>query len=175
MNITDESGDTPLHKACLSGETAAVDKILVKRAGEADLLLTNDAMLTPLHIACREGYSKIVKLLLEYELKQMGDHKNIRVVSITHSTPLHLACESGREEIVKMLLLNSADIFAKRGGRVTAMHIAAKHGHIEIMKELHACSSGENIFEVVDVNDRTPLHYAAKNNQVKMIEYLLEK
>ena len=175
MNIIDDSRDTPLHKACLSGETAAVEKILVKRAGEADLLLTNHAKLTPLHIACREGYFKIVKLLLQYELKQTGDHKSIQALSITRSTPLHLACESGREEIVKILLLNRADIFAERGGRVTAMHIAAKHGHVEIMKELHAHSSGKNIFMVVDANDQTPLHYAAKNNQVEMIEYLLKK
>ena len=175
MNITDKNGDMPLHKACLSGETTAVEKILVKCAGEADLLATNDAKLIPLHIACREGYSKIVKLLLRYELNQTSEHRSVRAVSITHSTPLHLACESGREETVKMLPLNSADIFAKREGGVTAMHIAAKHGHVKIMEELHVRSSGENIFEVVDANERTPLHYAAKNNQVEMIEYLLEK
>ena len=175
--ITDENGDTPLHEACSSGETEIVEKILTKlksRPGQVNLLLPNDKELTPLHIACREGYVDIVKLLLKEGFHQKKDL--VEAQDNERSTPLHLACENGREGnevIIQTLLLYNADIFSEMGGGLTPMHIAAKYGHKSVMEMLY--SSGEKIFEVQDDNDQTPLHYAAENNQVEMIEYLIDK
>jgi ankyrin repeat protein len=174
--ITDENGDTPLHEACSSGETNIVNKILTKlKAGESvNLLLPNDKQLMPLHIACREGYVEIVKLLLKEGFHQKKDL--VEAKDNERSTPLHLACENGREgndDIVKTLLLNNADIFAEMEGGLTPMHIAAKYGHVKVMDMLN--SSGMKIFEVQDDDDQTPLHFAAENNQVDMIEYLINQ
>ena len=174
--IIDENGDTPLHEACSSGETEIVDKILTKlKTGESvNLLLPNDKQLTPLHIACREGYVEIVKLILKVGFHQKKDL--VEAQDNERSSPLHLACENGREgndTIIQTLLLYNADIFSEMEGGITPMHIAAKYGHVKVMDMLN--SSGEKIFEVQDDDDQTPLHYAAVNNQVKMIEYLIDK
>ena len=173
--ITDENGDTPLHEACLSGETKVVEMLLekLKARGAVDVLLPNDKQLNPLHIACREGYVDIVKLLFKYAFHQRD--KLVTAQDNELSTPLHLACENGQEGndiIVQSLLLNKADIFAKMENGVTPMHIAARHGHKRVMEMLS--TSGENIFDVRDIDEQTPLHYAAENNQVEMIEYLIE-
>ena len=175
-SVSDKNGDTPLHEACLSGETSIVEMILekLKAGGTVDLLLPNDKQLTPLHIACREGYVDIVKLLLKY-----GFHQRDKLVTAQdnkQSTPLHLACENGEEGndiIVQTLLLNNTDIFAKMENGVTPSHVAAHYGHVKVMGMLH--SSGEKIFEEADDDEQTPLHYAAENNQVEMIKYLLDK
>ena len=115
-SISDENGDTPLHEACLSGETKIVEKILekIKSGRTINLLLPNDKQLTPLHIACREGYVNIVKLLLKYAFHQRD--KLVTAMDNEKSTPLHLACENGvagNDVIVQSLLLNNADIFAQ--------------------------------------------------------------
>lgn len=146
----------------------------MKREGETELLLPNDKELTPLHIACREGYVDIVKLILKYGFHQR--EKLVEARDNEQGTPLHLACENGQpgnDVIVQSLLLNNADIFAQMENGVTPMHVAANYGHVNVMDMLH--SSGESIFDVVDDDDLTPLHYAAENNQVKMIEYLADK
>lgn len=175
-NITDENGDTPLHEACLSGETKIVELILekMKKGGEVNLLLPNDKELTPLHIACREGYVDIVKLLLKYAFHQRD--KLVEAQDNEQGTPLHLACENGQkgnDVIVQTLLLNNADIFARMENGVTPMHVAANFGHVNVMKMLH--SSGEKIFDEVDDDDQVPLHYAAENNQIEMIRYLVDQ
>lgn len=174
--ISDQNGDTPLHEACLSGETNIVEMILekLKARGNINVLLPNDKQLTPLHIACREGFVDIVKLLLKYAFHQRD--KLVAAEDNERSTPLHLSCENGREGndiIVQTLLLNNANIFAQMENGITPMHIAAHYGHVKVMGMLN--SSGENIFEVLDEDDQTPLHYAAENNQVEMIEYLIAK
>ena len=179
VDVTDSAGDTPLHKACLSGETAIAEKILakVKKTSKRKYmymyLLPNNANLTPMHIACREGYTEIVDLLLKFGFDLSGTHGT--GIGSNYSTPLHLACESGKERIVAMLVQNGADVLSKREGKITAVHIAAKHGYIKVMKELLKSERGRSILEVVDVNEQTPLHYAARNNRAKMIKFLLDK
>ena len=173
MNCRDHGGDTPLHKACLSGETAIMEKIIAKLAETGDIhLIPNYANLTPLHIVCREGHTEIVDLLLNLGFnEERSDSEGIN--STNKSTPLQLACESGKEQIVAILVRNRVDVMPVREDGITEMHIAAKHGHIKVMEEL--LKSLERNINVVDANERTPLHYAAKNNHVEMIKYLIHK
>ena len=192
VNATDLAGDTPLHKACLSGETAITEKILTKlkktnRTKHLELL-DNYANLTPMHIACREGHAKIVGLFLKFGFDLSSTAKTVDFFGFDlsstpgpdngsnyTSTPLHLACESGKEQIVAMLVCKGADVLSEREGKITAVHIAAKHGYIKVMRELLKSKRGRSILKTVDVNEQTPLHYAARNNRAEMIKYLLDK
>ncbi len=177
VNIQDENRDTPLHEACLNGHYAIVEKLLLRMKLEnpedVNISLQNVELQSPLHIACREGYTEIVKILLQ----QVSSFQNRANLTQTRdneqNTALHLACESGKEEIVRILLLNGADLFAVKIEDVTPMHIAARYGFTEEIKTL--MSSGEDIIDVVDIYNRTPLHYAAAHNQVDMINFLIDQ
>ncbi len=85
----------------------------------------------------------------------------------------YLACESGNDEIVRVLLLNGADIHAAWNEDITPLHLAVRYGYLQVAKTL--LDSGLDIINVLDVFQQTPLHYAAKNNQDKMIDFLVEK
>ena len=56
---------------------------------------------------------------------------------------------------------------------VAPIHIAAQQGNIDIAKVL--LEHDESCKDLLDSERRSPLHYAAKNNQVEMIELLLSE
>ena len=61
MNVIDSSGDSVLHKAVYSGQTAIVELLL---AEGADRNATDSDGATPLDLASSEGQTAIVELLL---------------------------------------------------------------------------------------------------------------
>ena len=62
LDITDETGRTPLHLACVSGNESAV--ILILGSG-GDLLAKDHAGSTPLHLAGENGNSDVIEALFE--------------------------------------------------------------------------------------------------------------
>jgi len=89
------------------------------------------------------------------------------------SISLHLACVLGRTRLVKQLLAECPAIINAMDSvnKLTAVHVAAKHGHDEVLAlllslnpKLVATNSNEN---------RTPLHFAAENGHAKIVEQLL--
>jgi len=87
------------------------------------------------------------------------------------SISLHLACVLGRVRLVKQLLAECPAIINAMGSvnKLTAMHVAAKHGHEAVLDLLLARSP----VLVVVREDRTPLHFAAENGHDKIVEKLL--
>jgi len=172
--LRDNQKSTALHEACKSGTEKIVELLL--KSG-ANILATDSDDVTPLHIACREGYSDIVNLLLYY-----GHHKRgvlVGAKDVQGNRPLHFAVESGVESIVKILLLAGADPIAQKNNEVTPLHIAARNGHIAIAALLLQCKSESitqlDVIEMIDIEQNTPLHFAARYNQCKMIQYLVER
>lgn len=172
VDIQDNNLDTPLHEACLTGDIQIVQLLLERMERDnIDLLIPNDERQTPLHFACREGYVEIVKLILQFGFQQRSELVNAQ--DNEYNTPLHLACESGSDDIVRVLLLNDAKMHAVKNGEISSLHIAARHGFIGVARTL--LESGMDIINLADADQRTPLHFAAEYNQIKMIEFLLEK
>ena len=101
--------------------------------------------------------------IIEYETKQKA---------------IHLAAESGNVDILKMILFTqwkmgkkiNIDETIEKGG-YTPLHLAAKAGHLEMVKYL--------IKQKADVNKpslqagRTPLMLAAGNGQMEVYNYLI--
>ncbi len=172
VDVRDTNNDTPLHEACHIGDKHIVEKILRKmKEDNVDLLAQNDENRTALHSACKKGHIDVVKLILQYGFDQR--RQLVSAQDNEYNTPLHLACESGNDEIVRVLLLNGADIHAARSEETTPLHIAARHGFHKVSKTL--LDSGLDIIDILDAFQQTPLHYAARNNQDRMIDFLLEK
>ena len=97
----------------------------------------------------------------------------IKEVDNEGKSPLHLACQHGHLTVVQ-LILQSQQYFKdvleagdKKGN--TSLHLACMGGKKSIVKEL--IMKGVNA-KTTNVDRRTPLHLAAKHNQVDVIEYL---
>ena len=103
VNVTDSTGETPLHKACSTGDL----KIL-------ELLLKQDGIIirpksvngeTPLHIASKRGNLEAARLLLDAEPDE-ADQCDINIPDSNGLTPLCYASKlhQRRNDMVKFLL-----------------------------------------------------------------------
>lgn len=98
---TKESGDTPLHRACICGHAKVVQE-LIKRNADINRRNTN-CYRTPLEYAIEYTHADCCRLLL-------GAGAIVNAVNRNYgSTPLMEACALGNVEIAQMLLNFSAD------------------------------------------------------------------
>lgn len=87
-------------------------------------------------------------------------------------TPIVVAALAGQGEVASVLAQHGADVMARTDKGMTAIHAAAFSGNLEAMKLLLAGGA--------DVNDQnnfahiTPLHAAAEENQVAVVEALID-
>ncbi|WCJ17819.1 Ankyrin repeat family protein [Euphorbia peplus] len=89
-------------------------------------------------------------------------------------TPLHNAVSWGPVEAVKILLkydISSATYLLDREGN-SAFHVAALHGHINVIKEL--IQSCPDIFELTNKKGQTALHIAILSNETAVVKYILD-
>lgn len=127
VHITSAGVNTPLHVAAETGHTST-SRLLIKH--RTDIHAHNSAGLTPLHLAAQRGHLATVKMLIEEGAEPNRSSHNMR-------TPCHLAAESGHCEVLRELLLHCPDGGAvpdKQG--LTALHLAVKGGHSNIIKML---------------------------------------
>jgi ankyrin repeat protein len=114
--------------------------------------------------AAQNGYIQKVKELLD---------KGIYVD--THygygRTALIYASEQGNEALVRLLLDRGADVNAKDGGNVTALH-KASYGHPSVVRLL--LERGADI-NAEDKGERRPLINAVKNGHDEVSKILIEK
>lgn len=132
---------------------------------------------TPLHEACLNGHDKIVVKLLEYAGTVMSRESKTplhQVIDNEGNTALHLACESGNVVIVTELLSKGANVLALNIREVSPMHLAARCGCKAIAEKLLE-RDRDGIMRMTDSKGQTPLHYAAAQNQVDMINLLCER
>jgi ankyrin repeat protein len=126
LNVTDESGRTPLHWAVGSQHSDCVQTLV--DAG-SDPNIADDRGETPLHEAAYTGHDACIQTLVE-----SGANPNI--TEIRGRTPLHTATYYDREKCVQKLIDVGAtpDVFDKKGE--TPLQIAVRREHKECMKIL---------------------------------------
>ena len=90
---------TPLHLACFSDTEPPAIRALLET--DARPLLQRDALgQIPLHLACRFCNSRVVQLLLEYDLSK----ESIRILDQAGETPLQIASRLAGKKVVEELL-----------------------------------------------------------------------
>ena len=72
---------------------------------------------------------------------------------------------------MKVLIQNGADVNAVDKNKLTALHIAAKKGHVDVAKVL--IQNGADV-NAVDKNKFTALHFAAENGHVDVAKVLIQ-
>src|SRR4051812_41114582 len=81
------------------------------------------------------------------------------------------ATKRGDVTAVKAALKQGADVNAAQGDGLTALHLAAQEGNLEITKVLLAAKA--NVEAKTKIGDYTPLHLAASGAHLTVVQALL--
>ncbi|XP_054449135.1 caskin-2 isoform X2 [Pteronotus mesoamericanus] len=168
VDIKDSNGMRPLHYAAWQGRLEPVRLLL--RASAAVNVASLDGQI-PLHLAAQYGHYEVSEMLLQHQ-------SNPCLVNKAKKTPLDLACEFGRLKVAQ-LLLNSHLCVALLEGEAkdpcdpnytTPLHLAAKNGHREVIRQLLRAG--------IEINRQTKtgtaLHEAALYGKTEVVRLLLE-
>jgi ankyrin repeat protein len=180
--LQDADGTTPLHKAVLANDVAAVQKLL--RSG-ANPSVANRYGITPLSLAATNANPAMFEILL----KAGADTKTSLAGG---ETLLMTAARTGNPEILKMLLDRGADPNARENTNAeTALMWAASQDHADAVKllithgaELNARSKAleyktdrfglEGVLTILPRGNMTALMYAAREGSLSATRALAE-
>ena len=93
VNIPDDDGETPLHKACSFNNVESIKLLLLNGA---NVNIPDNYGSAPLHFACENNIVEVVKLLIL-------NGANVNIQNIVGFTPLQLALQEGATECIKLL------------------------------------------------------------------------
>jgi len=154
---TNEDGLTALHQCCID-DSEEMMKVLVEFG--ADVNAADSEQWTPLHAAATCGHLHLVKFLIEKEASLLA-------VNGDGNMPYDI-CE---DETTLSFIENE---MAKRG--VTQDLIDETRGRTEarMLKELGQLAGAHGDLEFRDKHRATPLHIAAANGYLSVLEFLLD-
>lgn len=182
-NVNSKRSDlwTPLHFAAKHGLVKIVKLLLEHNANISAKANYNDdepgtlPSISPIMAALFEVHpatKEILKVLLEY-----GD--NVNATDKIFLTPLHFAVRNGGTELVKFLLEKKANVSAKALRSIdnlntkpylTPLLAAAMFGKEDMEKILISYGADVNVKRL---DGKTPLHFAASNGSVEIVELIL--
>ena len=164
LKIEDQviEGSTPLWAAAVSGFLDVV-KLLIEQYAEVDGRTSKGS--TPLRAATFQGHLDIVRCLVE-----SGADVNARKYD-DKSTLLIGACYCGHLSVAAYLIDKGAimDLQDKEGN--TALHDAARRGHLEIVSQLLVLGASQ----LPNNQGLTPLLYACDKGSIEIVEYLIKR
>ena len=167
INATSETGAIPLILAAASGKLKTLQFILQRGGKVIDIDARGPEGRTALHAAAIEGHVDVIELLLT-------NGADINAESETGATPLVLAAENGKLETLQFILQHKdkiANIEAKGVGGGTALHVAAREGHVDIIELLF--TNGADI-NAESETGATPLVLAAENGKIEALQFILQ-
>ena len=183
--IANESGQVPLHRAAAAapapeGATAqgrqghfgeCVTALLEADAGSA--VAKNNSSATPVDVACRCDAGRDVPGAAAAALVASASLEALSGPSHQNSgTALHSAVFHGRAGILQALLDRGVPPDSRSGLGDSALHLAAERGAAALIPLLAHAHANVNI-QGLKHKKATPLHIAAKGDQVQALQALL--
>lgn len=155
-------GEASLHLAAKEGYEVVV-RILVEQG--ADVTAKNQAGETALQLAARNGHEGIVRHLLDF----LGEEINSEALLAT--SKVFKVATAGDERAMQVLIENGADITIEDQDGETALHVAAKEGHVALSRFL--LENGANI-NALGRYERTPISIALLYGHIEVVRLLIE-
>ena len=155
-----------LHAAAITGNTDGLERLA--SGNFCDIDLRDKFGRTPLMYAVLGNFPECVDILI----------KNDSDVSLTDSsgrTALHWAVHHGYGGCVKIILRCKVDWGVADQAGVTVLHLAMRHDKSVLQQLLKKFSISKEDINVVDVNKRSPLHWAGAHgnyDQAKIVSKL---
>lgn len=132
IDCKSSNGTTPVFEACSAGLLDVV-KYFVDNGAQRGVVDNNNRNLV--HYACESGCVNIIEYLIDIGL-------DIDEIDNDGLTPLLYTCELGHLSICELLLSRGCSVYLK-GGKMdsgdSAVHLAARHGHMHIVQWLVRC------------------------------------
>lgn len=123
-NLSDPSGQTPLHTACYVGSTALIELLLHHGA---EMSSVDNQGQTSLHLCASSGVKASLAMLIDH-----GGDDLINIQDKGGNTALHHATFHGRLDCVRLLLETAADVCIRNFEGLTPYNIASAQGHHQI-------------------------------------------
>ena len=186
----DTHGRMPLHYAAQYGFLVVCQVVIkfmkewnqfdVSEGIDAPKWQDNDG-LAPLHLAIMNGHPKTTRWLLQAEswdgtlgaLPTSDKILSARKSVLASSAVLIMATRSNATTIVKLLVDAGVDVNYQDEHGETALHTAARLGHVECMRNLIA--GGADIEIAENSYGWTPVFIAAVEGQLSALEVLVEE
>ncbi|XP_054286239.1 protein phosphatase 1 regulatory subunit 16A-like isoform X2 [Macrosteles quadrilineatus] len=185
------SDSVMLLEAASRNDIAEVERLLEKGVSPDS---TNEDGLTALHQCCIDDNEEMMKLLLQYGA-------NVNAEDSEKWTPLHAAATCGHLHLVRYLIASGADLLAVNADGNMAYDICEDEAaleHIEsemarrgvtqqlidetraltetqMLADLTQAAAAGADLELHDDHGATPLHIAAANGYLRVVEFLLDQ
>ena len=171
-------GETPLHLACSSSsnyDKGSSSPQIVSRlmAHGADISACTTTMKqTPLHLASQGGHALVVHSLIR-ELATLGRLDQMNSRNKDGETPLFVAVRHGHVSAAANLLQAGADPARRDANEKTPLHAAAEGGSMACLELLLRQQPSVTI-NALDIHDRTPLYWSARNGHLNLCKALCQ-
>ncbi|GAB1298549.1 Ankyrin repeat domain-containing protein 55 [Apodemus speciosus] len=166
-NIPDKNGRLPLHAATAEPDVRLLI-VLLQQSSLSEINHQDAEGMTPLHWAAFHNRPQHTQVLL----KKGADPT---LVDKDFKTALHWAVQSGNRILCSIILSHrqgpSIINYDDESGK-TCVHIAAASGFGDIINDL--AKVPECNLQALDVDDRTPLHWAAAAGKAECVQSLLD-
>eukprot|EP00117_Sycon_ciliatum_P043801 scpid51278/ scgid31667/ Espin; Ectoplasmic specialization protein len=170
LDSVDRNGATPLLLAIRQNRIKAVSWILTHCPNQSRQKATGGE--TPVLVGAAQGRLKCLEMLLEFEPKVKASLSED--IDSGGLSAIHLAALKNRTDTVAWILKvlgKTCVIHPSRSG-ITAVHIAAASGHLNIL-ELLTKKDKRGVF-YVDSAGTTPVYFAAQEGRLECMRHMVE-
>ncbi|KAL6462942.1 hypothetical protein MHYP_G00293640 [Metynnis hypsauchen] len=174
VNLEGDLGNTPVMMACSHNNCQALH-ILFKCG--AKLCHQNKLGHYAIHTVAFAGAKDAMEVIL-LKGEELGISPSVLVnyLDKSKSSPLHLAVRGGNTEVIKLCITKGAKVDQQQCDKSTALHFACTQGAIEAVRfMLLPYKQMEEIINIRDGANQTPLHRATLFDHVELAEYLVSK
>ncbi|KAG1953889.1 transient receptor potential cation channel subfamily A [Pimephales promelas] len=174
VNLEGDLGNTPVMLACCSNNCQALHSLV--KCG-AKMCLQNKLGHYAIHIVAFAGAKEAMEMVLKIgEELGVSTSVHINYLDKTKSSPLHLAVRGGNIEVIKLCIIKGARVDQQQCDKSTALHFACTQGALDAIKiMISSYNRVEDIINLRDGANQTPLHRATLFDHVELAEYLISK